>query len=79
MILIATGSRPAWPKDTPRDPRLYDSDTILHMDQIPKSLAVIGAGVIGCEYATMFQALGVKVTLVSSTRTPAAVPGRRDR
>ena len=67
VILIATGSRPTWPKDTPRDPRLYDSDSILHMDQIPKSLAVIGAGVIGCEYATMFRALGVKVTLVASS------------
>ncbi|MEO8501642.1 MAG: Si-specific NAD(P)(+) transhydrogenase, partial [Vicinamibacteria bacterium] len=64
FILIATGSRPVWPKDTPHDPRLYDSDTVLHMDTIPKSLAVIGAGVIGCEYATMFQALGVAVTLV---------------
>jgi NAD(P) transhydrogenase len=67
VILIATGSRPVWPKNTPHDPRLYDSDSILHMDVIPKSLAVIGAGVIGCEYATMFQALGVKVTLVCSS------------
>ena len=67
VILIATGSHPVWPKDTPHDARLYDSDTILHMDAIPKSLAVIGAGVIGCEYATMFQALGVSVTLVSAT------------
>lgn len=67
VILIATGSRPVWPKDMPHDPRLYDSDSILHMDQIPKALAVIGAGVIGCEYATMFQALGVQVTLVSSS------------
>lgn len=67
VILIATGSRPAWPAGTPHDFRLYDSDTILHMDSIPKSLAVIGAGVIGCEYATMFQALGVKVTLVCSS------------
>lgn len=67
VILIATGSRPVWPRDTPRDPRLYDSDTILHMDAIPKSLAVIGAGVIGCEYATMFRALGVDVTLVCAT------------
>ena len=67
VILIATGSGPAWPRGTPRDPRLYDSDTILHMDAIPKSLAVIGAGVIGCEYATMFQALGVSVTLVCSS------------
>lgn len=67
VILIAAGSRPVWPKDTPHDPRLYDSDTILHMDTIPKSMAVIGAGVIGCEYATMFQALGVNVTLVCSS------------
>jgi NAD(P) transhydrogenase len=67
VILIATGSRPVWPRDIPRDPRLYDSDTILHMDAIPKSLAVIGAGVIGCEYATMFRALGVDVTLVCAT------------
>lgn len=67
VILIATGSRPYWPKGVAQDHRLYDSDTILQMDGIPKSLAVIGAGVIGCEYATMFQALGVAVTLVSST------------
>ena len=67
FILIATGSRPMWPKDTAHDPRLYDSDSVLHMDTIPKSLAVIGAGVIGCEYATMFQALGVTVTLVCSS------------
>jgi len=63
VVLIATGSRPVWPRNVPHDPRLYDSDTILHMDKIPKSLAVVGAGVIGCEYATMFQALGVAVTL----------------
>ena len=67
VILIATGSRPVWPRNTAHDPRLYDSDTILQMDAIPKSLAVIGAGVIGCEYATMFQALGVAVTLVCSS------------
>ncbi len=66
VILIATGSYPNWPDDTPRDPaRLYDSDTILYMDKIPSSLAVVGAGVIGCEYATMFRAMGIKVSLVS--------------
>ena len=66
VILMATGSTPNWPDDTPKDPeRLYDSDTILRMDRIPKSLAVVGAGVIGCEYATMFRALGVKVALIS--------------
>lgn len=66
VILIATGSRPAWPANTPRDPRLFDSDTILQMDRIPSSLAIVGGGVIGCEYATMFRALGIAVTLVSS-------------
>lgn len=64
VILIATGSYPHWPDDTPRDPRLFDSDTILQMDRIPRSLAVIGSGVIGCEYATMFRAMGIDVTLV---------------
>jgi NAD(P) transhydrogenase len=64
VILIATGSRPHWPEATPRDERLYDSDSILHMDRIPKSLVVVGSGVIGCEYATMFRALGIEVTLV---------------
>jgi NAD(P) transhydrogenase len=65
VILIATGSFPNWPDGVARDPeRLYDSDTILQMDVIPHSLAVVGAGVIGCEYATTFRALGVEVTLV---------------
>jgi len=65
VILIATGSYPNWPEDTPRDPlRLYDSDSILQMDKMPRSLAVVGAGVIGCEYATIFRALGIGVTLV---------------
>jgi NAD(P) transhydrogenase len=64
-ILIATGSYPNWPDGVARDPeRLYDSDSILQMDRIPSSLAVVGAGVIGCEYATMFRALGVEVTLL---------------
>jgi NAD(P) transhydrogenase len=65
FVLIATGSYPNWPDGVARDPeRLYDSDTILQMDRIPRSLAVVGAGVIGCEYATMFRAMGVDVTLV---------------
>jgi NAD(P) transhydrogenase len=65
VILIATGSYPNWPDNTPQDPtRLYDSDSILDMDRIPQSLAVVGAGVIGCEYATMFRAMGIEVTLV---------------
>lgn len=65
VILIATGSYPNWPDGVTRDPeRLYDSDTILQMDRIPGSLAVIGGGVIGCEYATTFRALGIEVTLL---------------
>jgi NAD(P) transhydrogenase len=66
VILVATGSYPNWPDGVTRDPeRLYDSDTILQMDRIPASLAVVGAGVIGCEYATTFRALGIEATLVS--------------
>ncbi len=68
VILIATGSTPSWPDGTPQDRgRLYDSDSILRMDTIPRSLAVVGAGVIGCEYATMFRAMGIEVTLVGGT------------
>ena len=65
VVLVATGSRPDWPEGVARDPaRLYDSDSILHMRRIPRSMAVVGGGVIGCEYATMFRALGVEVTIV---------------
>ena len=65
VILVATGSRPARPAEIDfADPCIHDSDEILALERIPGSLAVIGAGVIGCEYACMFAALGVKVTLV---------------
>ncbi|HUO83774.1 MAG TPA: FAD-dependent oxidoreductase, partial [Thermoanaerobaculia bacterium] len=65
VILIATGSSPYHPPGIPFDHRLiYDSDSILHLDRIPESLVVVGAGVIGCEYASIFAALGVRVTLV---------------
>jgi NAD(P) transhydrogenase len=65
VILIATGSVPTRAADVPfHDPRVYDSDEILAMDRLPRSLAVVGAGVIGCEYTTMFAALGLKVTLI---------------
>jgi NAD(P) transhydrogenase len=65
VILIATGSRPIRPSAFPfEDPRVRDSDTILEIDAIPESLAVVGGGVIGSEYACMFAALGVEVTLI---------------
>jgi NAD(P) transhydrogenase len=65
VVLIATGSRPFHPPEVPFDDRLIlDSDTVLFMDRIPRSLAVVGAGVVGCEYASMFAALGIEVTLL---------------
>ena len=65
VILISTGSKPNRPPEISFDDvHTFDSDTFLQMDSIPKSLSVIGGGVIGCEYASIFMALGVKVTLV---------------
>jgi len=65
VILIATGSSPYHPPEIPFDGDLvYDSDSILHMNRIPKTMAVVGGGVIGTEYASIFTALGVEVTLI---------------
>ncbi len=65
FILIATGSSPVRPPDIPFDlPEVYDSDTILELDRLPASLAVIGAGVIGAEYACTFAALGSEVHVI---------------
>jgi len=65
VLLISTGSKPHRPAEISFDDiHTFDSDTFLQMDRIPKSLAVIGGGVIGCEYASIFRALGVDVTLV---------------
>lgn len=65
VVLIATGSSPLRPEEIPFDDRIiYDSDSILRMDVVPKTLAVVGGGVIGSEYASIFTALGVKVTLI---------------
>ncbi|MFO0660433.1 MAG: FAD-dependent oxidoreductase [Polyangiaceae bacterium] len=63
--MICTGSAPHQPADIPFDDiDIDDSDTILMVDRLPKTLVVIGGGVIGCEYASIFAALGVEVTLV---------------
>jgi len=65
VVLISTGSKPHRPPEISFDDiHTFDSDTFLKLERIPKSLAVIGGGVIGCEYASMFMALGVDVTLV---------------
>ena len=67
VVLLATGTRPAHPSTIPFDHQsIYDSDSILMLDRLPRSLAVMGAGVAGSEYASIFQALGVHVTLVDS-------------
>ncbi len=64
-IIIATGTRPARPDTVAFDERtVIDSDGILHLEQIPRTMVVAGAGVIGIEYASMFAALGTKVTVV---------------
>ena len=64
-ILIATGSLPVRPPEFPFEhPRVHDSDEILEIGALPKKLAVIGAGVIGAEYACTFAALGVEVHLI---------------
>jgi len=66
-LLLATGSRPFRPSDIRfEDPRIHDSDEILHLERLPASLTILGAGVIGCEYACMFAALGSRVTLVDA-------------
>ena len=66
-IVIAVGTLPAHPPTVAFDDvRILDSDGILHLDRIPRSMVVVGAGVIGIEYASMFAALGTRVTVVES-------------
>ena len=65
FILIATGSSPYRPPEFPfDDDRVHDSNQILELKALPKKLAVVGAGVIGCEYAGTFAALGAEVQLI---------------
>ena len=65
VILIATGSSPYRPPGIPYDDDdVHDADGILRIHRLPRSMAVIGGGVIGCEYACMFAALGVQVHLI---------------
>lgn len=65
-ILIASGSYPFHPKEIPFDKkRVHDSDTILEITRFPQSIAILGAGVIGLEYATIFSTMGTKVFLIN--------------
>lgn len=66
-FVIATGSRPRRPENVPFDGwRVVDSNEILRIESIPKKMVIFGAGVIGCEYACIFGALGVETILVDS-------------
>jgi NAD(P) transhydrogenase len=65
VIVIASGTRPARPATVPFDDKtVFTSDGLLKLDHLPKTMIVVGGGVIGVEYACMLAALGVKVTLV---------------
>ncbi len=64
-ILIACGTRPAHSDDIPIDgQRIFDSDQVHCLEEVPRELIVVGAGIIGLEFASMFATLGVKVTLL---------------
>jgi NAD(P) transhydrogenase len=66
-FIIATGSRPYQPADVDfTKSRIYDSDSILEMQHTPRHILIYGAGVIGCEYASIFSGLGVKVDLINN-------------
>lgn len=67
-IILAVGSRPTHPEGIPFDGRcILDSDEILRIDELPRSLTVVGGGVIGSEYAAIFSLLDIDVTLVNRT------------
>ena len=66
-FVIATGSRPYRPPDVDfSHPRILDSDTVLSVKENPRSITIYGAGVIGCEYASIFRGLRIKVNLINS-------------
>lgn len=70
-ILVATGTRPRIPSDVPVDhEHILDSDSVLSLIYLPSSITVLGAGVIACEYASLFAALGVEVTMVEKRDRP---------
>ena len=69
-IVLATGTRPARPKEIEFDGRkVVDSDGVLDLDHLPGTMVVVGAGIIGIEYASMFAALGTRVTVVERRPT----------
>jgi NAD(P) transhydrogenase len=70
-FVIAAGSSPRTPDNVPVDhEHILDSDSLLSLSYLPQSLVVLGAGVIACEYASIFAALGVKVTIIDKGERP---------
>lgn len=66
-ILLATGSRPFHPPNISfEDPNIYDSEKLFTIPHLPKSTLVVGGGAVGCEYASIFKALGVSVSLIDA-------------
>ncbi len=73
VVLLATGSRPFHPPGVPfDDPDVHDSESILELQRIPRRFVVVGGGPVGCEYASIFLALGAEVTMVE--RGPRILP-----
>jgi NAD(P) transhydrogenase len=67
VFVVAVGTSPHRPRDVPFDTELvFDSDSILKLPKMPRSMLVLGAGVIGVEYASIFAALGLQVTMVDT-------------
>lgn len=65
QVIIATGSNPRHPPDVPFDGKvILDSTTLLQMEEVPKTMIVLGGGIIGSEYASFFAALGTEVTVI---------------
>ena len=73
FVVLATGSRPRQPENVPGDhEHVLDSDSILSLVYLPESLCVLGSGVIASEFASLFAALGVRVTMVDASARPLA-------
>ena len=78
VFLIATGAQPQQPEGVAIDGTvIVDSDSLLRLERIPASMIVVGGGVVGCEYACIFAALGVRVTIVTRAATTARASRRR--
>jgi NAD(P) transhydrogenase len=74
FVLVATGSKPMRPKEIPFDDfRIFDSDTINTLPYLPKSVAILGSGIIAIEYAKIFRNLGVKVYMIVRSQCLSAL------